>query len=106
MEAGKFSFDAICTAQDIGSYKPNPANFLYALRVIKEQFGIEKDQVLSTAQSLHHDHVPAQSLGIRSSFIDRDGAAIGFDVQPIYNFRFKTLGEMAEAVKKELEGTA
>ena len=50
LEAGKFTFDKICTAQDIGSYKPDPANFVYALNVIKDSYGIEKGQVLSTAQ--------------------------------------------------------
>ena len=50
LEAGKFTFDQICTAQDVGSYKPNPANFVYALNVIKDNYGIEKDRVLSTAQ--------------------------------------------------------
>jgi HAD superfamily hydrolase (TIGR01493 family) len=50
LEAGKFTFDQICTAQDIGSYKPDPANFLHALKVIRDNYGIEKDQVLSTAQ--------------------------------------------------------
>ena len=50
LEAGKFKFDQICTAQDIGSYKPDPANFVYALKVIKDNYGIDKDRVLSTAQ--------------------------------------------------------
>ena len=50
LEAGKFTFDYICTAQDVGSYKPDPVNFVYALNVIKDKYGIEKDQVLSTAQ--------------------------------------------------------
>lgn len=50
LEAGKFAFDQVCTAQDIGSYKPDPANFVYTLKVIKDNYGIEKDQVLSTAQ--------------------------------------------------------
>jgi HAD superfamily hydrolase (TIGR01493 family) len=53
LEAGKFAFDKICTAQDIGSYKPNPANFVYALNAIKDNYGIEKAQVLSTAQVGH-----------------------------------------------------
>lgn len=50
LEAGKFTFDQVCTAQDIGSYKPNPANFVYVLKVIRDNCGIEKDRVLSTAQ--------------------------------------------------------
>ena len=53
LEAGKFTFDQVCTAQDIGSYKPDPANFVYALKVIKDNYGIGKDQVLSTAQVGH-----------------------------------------------------
>jgi 2-haloacid dehalogenase len=105
LEAGKFTFDAVCTAQDIGSYKPDPANFLYALRIIEENYGIEKEQVLSTAWSLHHDHVPAQKLGMSSAWIEREGAVMELgDIQAVkYNFGYKTLGDMAEAVKKELE---
>lgn len=97
LEAGRFTFDQVCTAQDIGSYKPDPANFIYALRVIKDNYGIEKEQVLSTAQSLMHDHVPAQSLGMSSSYINRAGASIGFADSVTPTFEFKTLGEMAQA---------
>jgi 2-haloacid dehalogenase len=50
LEAGKFTFDQICTAQDVGSYKPDPANFIYALKVVKETYSVETNQVLSTAQ--------------------------------------------------------
>jgi HAD superfamily hydrolase (TIGR01493 family) len=53
LEAGKFMFDRVCTAQDVGSYKPNPANFVHVLKVIKDDYEIEKDQVLSTAQVGH-----------------------------------------------------
>jgi len=118
LEAGRFTFDQVCTAQDIGSYKPDPANFIYALRAIKDNYGIEKDQVLSTAQvgspihaielkravltstspqSLLHDHVPAQSLGMSSSYINRAGASIGFMDSVTPTFEFKNLGEMAQA---------
>jgi len=104
LEAGKFTFDQICTAQDVGSYKPDPANFVYALKVVKDNYGMEKDQVLSTAQSLMHDHVPAQSLGISSSYINRVGASIGFTDSVTPTFEFKTLGEMARGVKEAFEG--
>ncbi|KAF9653486.1 HAD-like protein [Thelephora ganbajun] len=104
LEAGKFTFDQICTAQDIGSYKPDPANFVYALKVIKDNYGIEKDRVLSTAQSLMHDHVPAQSLGMSSSYINRAGASVGFVDFVVPTFEFKTLGEMARAAKEDFEG--
>jgi len=71
--------------------------------VIKDNYGIEKDQVLSTAQSIMHDHVPAQSLGMSSSYINRAGASVGFTDLVIPTFEFKTLGEMAEAAKGAFE---
>ena len=63
-------FDAIFTAQDIGSYKPDLANFEYMLAKLA-QMGIEKSQILHTAQSLFHDHVPATKMGLATCWIDR-----------------------------------
>jgi len=50
-----------------------------------------------------HDHVPAQSLGMSSSYINRAGASVGFTDLVIPTFEFKTLGEMAEAAKGAFE---
>ncbi|PYH48092.1 putative haloalkanoic acid dehalogenase [Aspergillus saccharolyticus JOP 1030-1] len=61
-----FQFDLIITAQDVGGYKPDLKNFEYMLRAVKEGFGVEKEQVLQTAQSQFHDHHPARKMGIRS----------------------------------------
>ncbi|KAF2736250.1 haloacid dehalogenase [Polyplosphaeria fusca] len=91
-------FDAVLTAQDIGSYKPNHNNFEYMLREVKQRFGIEKAQVLQTAQSQFHDHRPAKELGITSSWIARYGSTGEDDV---FNWKFSSLGEMADAVEKE-----
>lgn len=99
--AHAFAFDAVYTAQDIGSYKPDPANLTYALRRLKEDYGIEKDQVLMVAASLTHDHVPANQLGVKSVYIDRAGAVIGSAGKASYDWKFVTLGEMAEAVERE-----
>ncbi len=52
-------FDGVMTAEDIGSYKPNPRNFEYMLGRLKSQ-GIEKSQILHVAQSLNHDHRPGE----------------------------------------------
>src|SRR5678815_4471686 len=52
-------FDAILTAQDIGSYKPNPANF-DALLSKADEMGVPEGRLLHVAQSLFHDHVPAK----------------------------------------------
>jgi 2-haloalkanoic acid dehalogenase type II len=48
----RVEYDAIYTAQDIGSYKPNPRNFEYMLQRLREDFGFEKKDILHTAQSL------------------------------------------------------
>lgn len=97
-----FKFDAVYTAQDVGSYKPDHKNFEYMLGRVKEQFGIEKAQVLQTAQSQFHDHHPAKEMGIKSAWIYRPGAVMGNREDPVFNWKFDTLEEMADAVDKEL----
>ena len=76
-------FDAIYTAEDIGSYKPSDANFEYMLSHLKSDFGLEKAHVLHTAQSLHHDHTPAKRFGLANAWIDRqrlsEGRKLGSD---------------------------
>jgi 2-haloacid dehalogenase len=42
-------FDAIYTAQDVGSYKPNAANFAYMSDHLRTDLGIENDAVLHRA---------------------------------------------------------
>ena len=44
-------FDAIYTAEDIGSYKPSQSNFEYMLARLAER-GIRKDMILHTAESM------------------------------------------------------
>ncbi|RSL87439.1 hypothetical protein CEP51_002270 [Fusarium floridanum] len=97
-------FDLIITAQDVGSYKPDPRNFEYMLREAESKFGIPKAQVLQTAQSQFHDHKQAQKMGIKSSWIERPGAVMGNRENPVYDWRFNTLGDMADALDKELAG--
>jgi 2-haloalkanoic acid dehalogenase type II len=100
-------FDAVYTAEDIGSYKPNPANFEYLLSHLESQFGLGPDDVLHTAQSLFHDHVPAQHHGVATAWIDRQrlstggswGATAEVEDVPSTDFRFFSMGEMAEAVR-------
>lgn len=99
-------FDAIYTAQDVGSYKPNPANFDYMLEHLKSDLNIDPDQILHTAQSLHHDHVPATHAGLAKAWIDRQDLAQGDNWgatavvanRPEVDFRFATLMEMAQAL--------
>ena len=99
-------FDFIFTAEDIGSYKPSLRNFEYMLERLGEA-GIGKDGLLHVAQSLFHDHIPANRLQIASAWIDRrhgkqgSGATVMPDPIPHYDFRFTSLGELAEAHRAE-----
>ena len=99
-------FDAVYTAEDIGSYKPHPANFEYLLDHLDADLGLGPQDILHTAQSLFHDHVPAISHGLATAWIDRQrlseggswGATATVEDQPTTDFRFFTLGEMAATV--------
>ncbi len=62
-------FDFIITAQQIGSYKPDHRNFQKALEV----FNIEKQEHLHVAQSIYHDIVPANQLGLNKVWVNRYG---------------------------------
>ncbi|KAK1985135.1 haloacid dehalogenase [Colletotrichum cereale] len=95
-------FDLVITAQDVGSYKPDQRNFKYMLGKVKDNFGVERDQVLQTAQSQFHDHHPAKEAGIKSSWIVRPGAVMGNRDREVYDWKFDTLGQMADALEKEL----
>ena len=68
------TFDYVITAQQVGSYKPDVANFHFA----HARIGLPRERILHVAQSLFHDHVPAKSLGMTTVWIDRrDGRAGG-----------------------------
>ena len=102
-------FDAIYTAEDIGSYKPTPANFEYMLDHLRRDHGLDKPDILHTAQSLFHDHVQAKAFGLANAWIDRQrlsesgvwGATAKVDQRPDTDFLFFSMGEMADAVRAE-----
>ncbi|RJE21457.1 dehalogenase [Aspergillus sclerotialis] len=94
-----FPFDLVITAQDIGSYKPDLRNFEYMLSAVKSKFNVDRNQVLQTAQSQFHDHHPAKKSGIKSVWIVRPGAIMGNVKDTVYDWRFDTLGEMADALE-------
>jgi 2-haloalkanoic acid dehalogenase type II len=102
-------FAAIYTAEDIGSYKPDLRNFRYMLERLAET-GHRPDQVLHVAQSLFHDHVPANRLGLHSAWIDRRQGGAGWGATPPpqdaahYDFRFAGLAELATAHRAEQGG--
>ncbi|MCE2458470.1 MAG: HAD-IA family hydrolase [Dehalococcoidia bacterium] len=68
------SFDAVVTAQQVRSYKPDLSNFHTAL----ERMDVDKSRWLHIGESLYHDIGPANQLGISSVWVnrghDREGA--------------------------------
>ncbi|MBD0864689.1 MAG: haloacid dehalogenase type II [Rhodobacteraceae bacterium] len=100
-------FDAVYTAEDIGSYKPDDRNFDYMLTMIERQ-GIRRDQILHTAESLFHDHVPANKHGLANAWIYRRHNKPGFGATPApgrmpsYAFRFDSMMDMVRAHQAEL----
>ncbi|WP_428531887.1 HAD-IA family hydrolase [Rhodopila sp.] len=96
------TFDAVHTAQEIGSYKPDPRNFDYLLDRLKQQ-GFARQKILHVAQSLFHDHVPAKAIGLASAWIDRRsdaggwGATAPVTAEVSYDFRFTSLGQLARS---------
>lgn len=99
------TFDAIYTAEDAGSYKPSDRNFDYMLAKLKT-IGIDKAHVLHTAESLFHDHGPANRHGLASCWIYRRHGKQGFGAtmdpgkMPNIDFRFNSMAELAEAHRK------
>jgi len=100
------AFDWIFTAQDIGSYKPALKNFEYMIAKLKDA-GFGKETILHTAESLFHDHAPANKLGLASVWVHRRHAQEGFGAtaapkeMPHYDFRFTSMREMADAHRAE-----
>jgi 2-haloacid dehalogenase len=90
-------FDWIVTAQQAGSYKPDEHNFQVAF----ERIGLPRERILHVAQSLFHDHVPAQRLGLTSVWInrrhDRPGSGATPDAEAIPQAAFPDMASFAAA---------
>jgi 2-haloalkanoic acid dehalogenase type II len=74
-------FDAVITAEDVGSYKPSLRNFEALLEGVRG-LQVAEGRLLHVAQSLFHDHVPARSLGLPTVWIDRRGELAGWGATP------------------------
>lgn len=109
-------FDAVYTAEQIGSYKPADGNFTYLFEHVKQDFGVQWDDergegLLHVARSLTADHVPAKRFGLRSVWISRggdvkDGEGVGGDWEGTkgdvgFEWRFDTVGEFAREVERQ-----
>lgn len=106
-------FDAVYTAQQIGSYKPSLRNFEYLFDRAKRELGVDKEkgELLHVARSLKADHVPAKEVGLRSVWIARGGQeqyGIGGNYEELkgqgklgFEWVFQTIGEFADEVERQ-----
>lgn len=103
------TFDAAYTAGDIGSYKPAMRNFDYMLEDLNRR-GFANGDILHVAESLFHDHEPANAAGIANCWIHRRHDKQGFGAtmtpksQPRFDFRFTSMAELVQAHKREMAG--
>ncbi|HTR27481.1 MAG TPA: haloacid dehalogenase type II [Terriglobales bacterium] len=66
-------FDDVITAEQARSYKPSLRNFELAI----EKLAIPRAQLLHVGQSIYHDVIPAQSLGLATVWVNRKSARPG-----------------------------
>ena len=101
------AFDAVYVATDIGSYKPQMRNFDYMLENLA-RIGIGKSDILHTAESMFHDHGPANAAGLANCWIYRRhdqhgfGATMNPGEMPGYGIMFKSMAELVQAHQAEL----
>jgi len=62
-------FDEVITAEQAKAYKPSLEPFRLAL----QRLGLADHQVLHAGQSIHHDVLPAKSLGLSTVLVRRRG---------------------------------
>jgi 2-haloacid dehalogenase len=99
-------FDAIVTAEDVGSYKPRRGHFDRLFQEL-ERLGVDRGQLVHVAESLFHDHEPAAALGLPSVWIHRrhDKGGTGATATPSGEvsptWRFTSMAEFADAAVSE-----
>lgn len=94
-------FDEVITAQQAQAYKPSLKIFEMALRRIEAP----AHRVLHVGQSVYHDVIPAQSLGLATVWVNRPSARPGVgavkaaEAKP--DLTVTTLAELAAAASAE-----
>lgn len=102
-------FTASYVAEDVGSYKPDARNFDYMLEQLA-RLGLAKGDILHTAESMFHDHAPANRHGLTNCWIYRRHDKEGFGAtmnpgdMPTYDFMFHSMADLVQAHRAEMNG--
>lgn len=72
--------DGYVTAEEVGSYKPRAAHWTRFLA----KTGARMEEMLHVAQSIYHDIVPTQRMGISSAWVNRYREPLPAEAQPSY----------------------
>jgi 2-haloacid dehalogenase len=93
-------FDQIITAQQARSYKPS----LKIFELASTHLGVPAHRILHVGQSVYHDVIPAQSLGLSTVWVNRPSARNGVGAVKAAeghpDLKVSSLEELAEALAK------
>ena len=99
-------FQERVTCDEVGVNKPSPRVFEYVLEKLAPA-GVEKKDILHTAQSQYHDIVPASALGFATMWIERRQSKGGFGATPgpeqivTPTFHAASMAEFVRQVREE-----
>ncbi|AKJ38045.1 HAD family hydrolase [Methanosarcina barkeri] len=83
-------FDLIVAADTTGTKKPDPAHFLFALKVL----GIKPEETLVVGDNIKRDMVPARKLGLRTAYASYGDWRPREEMNQCFDFRLDTFSDM------------
>jgi 2-haloacid dehalogenase len=83
-------FDYVITSSQLGTYKPSGNNFYRAL----EAFDLPAGKIIHVAQSIYHDIIPCNELGIQNMWVNRYNEPSPVDEIEKPGAEINTLSEM------------
>jgi 2-haloacid dehalogenase len=93
-------FEHVITAQQASAYKPSLKIFELAL----SRIGVPAHRILHVGQSIYHDVIPAQSLGLATVWVNRPSARAGVGAviaaKGTPDLQVSSVAELAEAATK------